>query len=119
MIDASFTGDRIAFKTNDPLQIYDFNPDWTIAGEAKFLIEDGVIESISLSCSKLTVKSNGFYYDYMHLIETRENNEFPMKVSLAKDFTKTDLKNMIQCGIYDILIYEKHVKIFNNINSID
>jgi hypothetical protein len=95
LIDASFTGDRIAFKTNDPLIIYDFNPDWTIAGEARFLIEDGLIESISLSCSKLTIKSNGFYYEYKQDIETRENNDLIMKVSLAKDFTKTDLKNII------------------------
>jgi hypothetical protein len=33
LIEASFTGDRIAVKfNNDPLLIYDFNPDWTIAG---------------------------------------------------------------------------------------
>ena len=36
-------------------------------------------------------------------------------LNLADDFTNTNLKNIIKCGIYDILIYDKHVNIFNNI----
>jgi hypothetical protein len=44
-----------------------------------------------------------------------------MKVSFDKDFSKTDLKNIIMCGIYDILIYEKtyhHIQQHQPIQSI-
>jgi hypothetical protein len=41
-------------------------------------------------------------------------------LSLDKDFIKnTNLKNIIKCGIYDILIYDEHVKILSNISPLN
>ncbi len=132
MIEASFTGDRIVIlNSSEYLHIYDFNPDWTIAGTnvlhlrtpipwplTKTQREDNAEMRaiiVSLSCSKLIVKSKGIYYEYNNQIKISEHNN-GKNIYLDEDFSKTNLKNIIKCGIYDILIYDKHVKIFNNIN---
>ena len=38
------------------------------------------------------------------------------EITFDKDFKKIPtLKNIIQCGIYDIHVFDEHVKIFSNI----
>jgi hypothetical protein len=66
----------------------------------------------------LIVKFNSFYYEHNGRLSLKESTGFSI-VSLDKDFAKTKIKNIIHCGIYDILIYDKHVKIFNNINPMN
>jgi hypothetical protein len=42
------------------------------------------------------------------------------KISFDKDFIKNiTLKNIIKSGIYDIQIFDEHVKIFSNINPLN
>jgi hypothetical protein len=42
------------------------------------------------------------------------------EISFDKDFIKkTTLKNIIQCGIYDILVFDEHLKIFSNIEPLN
>jgi hypothetical protein len=39
------------------------------------------------------------------------------EISFDKDFTEIPtLKNIIQCGIYDILVFDDHLKICSNID---
>ena len=51
------------------------------------------------------------YFDnYWH------NNDNSHFISFDKDFKKIPtLKNIIQCGIYDVLVFDEHVKICSNI----
>ena len=81
-----------------------------------------MIESLILSCSKLYVKSKEFYYEQYgaYLLDNYDTGTGKWnEVSFDKDFRKTNLKNIIQCGMYDILIYDEHVQIFNNINPLN
>ena len=68
------------------------------------------------------VKSKGSYYEYNNNYQNIPIGGGLITQHLGdinKNFTKTNIKNVIQCGIYDLLIYEKHVKIFNNINLLN
>jgi hypothetical protein len=68
------------------------------------------------------VKSKGSYFEF-----NKNYQDIPIGGGLVtkhlgdinQHFTKTNIKNLIQCGIYDLLIYEKHVKIFNNMNPLN
>lgn len=126
LIYVSFTGDRIVIAYGEAsyykLIIYDFNPDFTIAGEARkelYYSSSGKIESISFSSQKFILKLDESYYEFNHEIETSTGHITERSVSLNEDFSKTNVKNIIQCGIYDIIVYEKHVKLFNNINPLN
>jgi hypothetical protein len=42
------------------------------------------------------------------------------EITFDKDFKKVPtLKNIIQCGIYDIQVFDEHVKIFSNIEPLN
>jgi hypothetical protein len=62
---ASFTADTIVIREDEAtLRIIYLNPDFTVKTDKYFHIEDASVESITLSCSNLFVKSNdGFYYE--------------------------------------------------------
>jgi hypothetical protein len=63
-IEASLTSHTLVIRGNKAVfWIINLNPDWTIKGEKICTIKDANIESITLSCSKLYVKSDGFYYE--------------------------------------------------------
>jgi hypothetical protein len=54
-----------------------------------------------------------------YLNDNYEFNYSWNQLSFDKDFTQiTTLKNIIQCGIYDILVFDKHVKILTNIQPL-
>ena len=97
------------------------NPDWTfIEEERRIEIKNANIESITLSCSNLYVKSNGFYYEQSlnNFNDKYQANDYH-ELNFDIDFTKNStLKNIIKSGIYDILIFDEHVKIFSNINPL-
>jgi hypothetical protein len=86
-IDSSFTGDRVVIREDQSQFIIVYlKPDWTLKGTAVFYINDATIESLTLSCSKLYVKSNGFYYQ-LHGTYFSDNyggkNDLSLTVSLA------------------------------------
>jgi hypothetical protein len=69
----------------------------------------------------LYVKFDGFYYEQSFTYFSDKYDNYDGKnnpVTLDRDFSeKLNLKNIVQCGIYDILIFKyNNVRIFNNIN---
>ena len=97
------------------------HPDWKLIKEKRRIeIKNANIESITLSCSNLYVKSNGFYYEqsmnyFYDKYEANDSHELNLDIDFIKNST---LKNIIKSGIYDILIFDEHVKIFSNINPL-
>ena len=97
------------------------NPDWTFIKELREIdIDNANIESITLSCSNLYVKSNGFYYEQsLNYLNDKYKADEYHELNFDTDFIKNStLKNIIKSGIYDILIFDEHVKIFSNINPL-
>ena len=96
------------------------NPDLTYKDERDFKIEIASIESLTLSCTNLYVKSNEFYNELSVTCINDNYKGYENFISFDKDFIKKPtLKNIIQCGIYDILIFDEHVKIFSNIDPLN
>ena len=64
-IEASFSADTIVIRSDKTdFYIINLNPDWTWSKYIIFSINDtSSIESITLSSSKLYVKSNESYYE--------------------------------------------------------
>jgi hypothetical protein len=129
-IEASFTGDTIVIRLDQTrFRIFELFPDWTVKQLKMFDIKDASIDSITLSCfdsdacSSLLVKYQGIYYKHTVFSFFYKYDENYHRLTLDKDFMYTDLKNIIPCGIYDILIYEKYrekyVNIFSNINPLN
>ena len=63
------------------------------------------------------MKFDGSYYEQSVTYFSDKYDGAHNLVTLDIDFSENlDLENIVQCGMYDILIFNKHVRIFNNIN---
>jgi hypothetical protein len=67
------------------------------------------------------IKYDNAYYEFNNENIPQDNTLYCTDVSIQENFRKdtSSIKNIINCGIYDMLIYEDHVKISNNILPFD
>ena len=69
----------------------------------------------------MMIKYDNFYYQFNYDNIPQDNTKYCTNVSLEENFRKdtTSIKNIINCGIYDIIIYDDHVKISDNVRPFD
>jgi hypothetical protein len=67
------------------------------------------------------IKYDNAYYEFNYENIPQDNTLYCTYVSIQENFRKdtSSIKNIINCGIYDMLIYDDHVNISNNIRPFD
>jgi hypothetical protein len=61
------------------------------------------------------IKSDNVFYKFNYDNAPKNDGRYK-RVTLEENFRKVaNIPIIINCGIYDILIYDKHVNIFNNV----